>query len=386
MPDEPLRAQRIDIETMTRTGPGTLAGRYLRLYWHPVLRAQDLRPGEALPLEIMGEKFTLYRGASGRPHAVAHHCAHRGAQLSLGYVEGDCIRCLYHGWVYDAQGQCTEQPGEHGPGFAREVKIASYPVAEYLGLLFVYMGEAPVPPLPRFPEFEGDGVLTASTYTRPCNYYQNVENGVDEGHLPFTHRRSHFDVLNHDVPRIEGRETEYGLVQTGTRADGAVRFTHFLMPTMLSFVHPAGDPKLVTDWTLYQSWRVPIDDERHKSFIVELFKVAPENREQFLAGRRAAEERLKSLPSADEVAREILAGTIKLRDVLDRPDIVYIQDHVSQIGQGAMADRKAERLGRSDAAIVVLRRLWERDLSAIAEGRKPHSWRYPESLPRPRGV
>src|SRR2546423_1119179 len=101
-----------DTEDFVHTGPGTLAGRYLRSFWQPVYRAQDLAPGQALPVRIMSEDFTLYRGRGGAPHLLAFRCAHRGTQLSVGWVEDDCIRCRYHGWKYDGDGRCVEQPGE----------------------------------------------------------------------------------------------------------------------------------------------------------------------------------------------------------------------------------------------------------------------------------
>ena len=69
-------------------------------------------PGQAKPIQIMSERFTLYRGEGGAPHVVGFRCAHRGTQLSAGWVEGDCIRCIYHGWVFDESGQCIEQPAE----------------------------------------------------------------------------------------------------------------------------------------------------------------------------------------------------------------------------------------------------------------------------------
>src|SRR5438270_11130358 len=135
----------------------------------------------------MSEDFTLYRGEDGTPHLVAFRCAHRGTQLSTGWVEGDCIRCFYHGWKYDGAGQCVEQPAEDA-GFASKVKIGSYPTEEYLGLIFAYLGDGDAPPLPRYPEFEAPGVLLADLYTRQCNYFQHLENGVDEVHLAFVHR------------------------------------------------------------------------------------------------------------------------------------------------------------------------------------------------------
>ena len=91
-----------------RTEPGSLTGRYLRSFWQPVYRAKDLPAGEAVPLRILSEDFTVYRGESGKAHVVAFRCAHRGTQLSAGWVEDDCIRCFYHGWKYDPSGQCVE--------------------------------------------------------------------------------------------------------------------------------------------------------------------------------------------------------------------------------------------------------------------------------------
>src|SRR5687767_8263547 len=76
------------------TDPGTLAGRFMRMFWHPIYRSQDLAIGRAVPVKIMGEDFTLYRGESGAAHLLAYRCAHRGTQLSVGRVEGDCIRCF----------------------------------------------------------------------------------------------------------------------------------------------------------------------------------------------------------------------------------------------------------------------------------------------------
>ena len=95
-----------DYKDFVHTGPGTLSGRYLRLFWQPVCRSKDLAPGHTKPIRIMGENFTLYRGEQGA-HVVDFRCAHRGTQLSAGWVEGDCLRCVYHGWRYDSSGQCS---------------------------------------------------------------------------------------------------------------------------------------------------------------------------------------------------------------------------------------------------------------------------------------
>src|SRR5262245_40260054 len=82
-------AGAVDYLDFAHTGPGTLAGRYLRRFWQPVYVAADLPPGHAKPIRIMSEDFTLYRGEDGTPHVLAFRCAHRGTQLSTGRVEGD---------------------------------------------------------------------------------------------------------------------------------------------------------------------------------------------------------------------------------------------------------------------------------------------------------
>ena len=128
-----------------RTGPETLGGRYMRSFWHPVYRSEDLPAGWAKPIKIMSEDFTLYRGEGGAPHVIAFQCAHRGLQLSVGWVEDDCIRCRYHGWKYDATGQCIEVPTE-SESTAKTVRIRSYPTVEYLGFIFAYFGAGEPPP------------------------------------------------------------------------------------------------------------------------------------------------------------------------------------------------------------------------------------------------
>ena len=93
---------KVTDEDLVLTGPGTIAGKFMRMFWQPVARSEDLPAGQAKPCRIMSEDFTLYRVQTGRAHAVGNRCAHRHVQLSTGFVEDDCIRCLYHGWKFDA--------------------------------------------------------------------------------------------------------------------------------------------------------------------------------------------------------------------------------------------------------------------------------------------
>ena len=94
------------------TGPGTIAGRYLRSYWQPVYHSDELPAGRAKPVKIMNVDYALYRSPDGTPNIVDALCPHRGARMSVGLVEDDCIRCFYHGWKFDGAGNCLEQPAE----------------------------------------------------------------------------------------------------------------------------------------------------------------------------------------------------------------------------------------------------------------------------------
>src|ERR1044072_8626443 len=93
-----------------RTGPSTLAGRYLRLFWHPVFHADALARGRTRLIRVMGEDFALYRGRDGEARLVQPRCPHRGMLLSAATVEEDGLRCFYHGWKFDGDGRCLAQP------------------------------------------------------------------------------------------------------------------------------------------------------------------------------------------------------------------------------------------------------------------------------------
>jgi 5,5'-dehydrodivanillate O-demethylase oxygenase subunit len=367
------------------TGPGTLAGKYLRGFWQPVYTAGDLEAGYAAPIQVMGEKFTLYRGESGTPYVLDFRCAHRSTQLSVGRVEGECIRCFYHGWKYDGSGQCVEQPAED-VSFAAKVKIRSYPTREYLGFIFTYFGQETAPLFPRYPQLEQDGVLDVSSYVRNCNYFNTLENGVDQAHVPFTHAKSNFTKfgLNWDIPKITAQETEYGVAMYGTRSNGVSRVNHYLMPNIL---YIKGSPdESAEKWRDAFAWRVPIDDVSHASFNISLVHVTGDAAERYRKSREQRRTSLEKLPSARKMADAVLAGVWRIHDIEDRPDIVNIQDHVAQEGQGAIPDRNVERLGRSDAAIILMRKIWLRELRALAEGRPLKTWALPEGLLATSGV
>jgi 5,5'-dehydrodivanillate O-demethylase len=329
----------------------------------------------------MNEDLTLYRGEGGAPHIVGHRCAHRGNQLSAGWVEGDAIRCFYHGWKFAETGQCVEQPAEQRP-FCDKIRIQSYPhIREYLGMIFVYMGEGEPPPLPKYRNFESTThAVEVERWIRPCNYFLNVENSVDTTHVCFTHRnsRTHYG-LELDMPKIRHQETEWGVATYTIWADGQTRRSNFGMPYLSYVAGQISDPEVSMVEMLVI--KVPIDDISHAQF--ELHKVhnkllTSEDQRRWLERREG--ERSSLTPSHEELYLKILDGKVLLKD-LDpkRIDFIVLEDDVAQVGQGAnwdSWDRMDEHLGGADSGVVLIRRIWRRELEALAEGKSLKKWTY----------
>ena len=350
------------------TGPGTLAGRYMRTFWHPVYRSQDLAPGSAKPIRIMNEDLTLYRGETGSPHLVGSRCRHRGTQLSVGWIEGDCIRCFYHGWKYDGHGQCLEQPAEPKP-FAEKVRIKAYAVEDYLGVIFAYMGEGEATPLPRYANFETDeGLHVVETNYRGFNFFQDFENGMDRVHGGFVHRTlpGSFDGIK-DSPIVSAEEDEWGLTTIARHPSGKLGIQSFGMPNKQHLKITFTDMESLI-------WKVPVDDESMVHFTISIIR----GEDSIQRYRQAQAERQRK-PQLDpfELAKQVLAGRLHHDDVDPMTtEMIWFQDDVVLLAQGVIADRDEEMLGASDIPTILLRKLWEREMRALAKGRPLKQWTY----------
>ncbi len=370
------------------TGPGTLAGTYLRRFWHPVYCSRNLEPGFAKPLTIMSQKLALYRSQEGQVHCVDNRCAHRGAMLSTGWVEGDVIRCPYHGWAYGADGRCVEQPMERAT-FAKHIRIGGYPTQEYLGFIWLYLGNGEPPPFIRYPEWENAPFVSAQIDTRPCNWFQNIENYQDEAHVWFTHKRSALEGLdlNH-LPQLSCEKTPWGLRMIAKKQDGNDRIVQFGMPNICMFaVHPdnikrQGEERNAdeTAWQMFLDYRVPVDDFSH----LQVHCIAT-----FMNGTPSEEykKRWKDFANAEaeahEVAQKVLRGELQYDRIAEICHHVPLaQDEVVQVGQGVIADRRRgiENLGSTDVGVVAIRRLYTQELTALAEGRPLGNFERPEGL------
>ncbi len=374
-------APAIDLAT---TKPGTPGGAFMRQFWLAIHRSEDLAIGRAKPIRIMSEDFTLYRGDSGRAQVIDYRCPHRWAPMHLGTVEGDDIRCVYHGWKYDCTGQCIEQPAELA-GFARKVRIGSYPTQEYLGLIWAYFGEGEAPAFPPFPHRETPGIIQVWNVEEvPCNYLQSFENSMDEVHVAFTHAPggSHAK-LAADLPVISAEETDWGMLRFGQRATGKVRHTLHYAPNLTRvLVPPLAGMDGVGGWPEIYFNFTPIDDENHLWLITSHIEVEGAALEAYRQKRAEHEARVAAAKPAGVIARELMAGRHRYADVA-HPELAIVQDIAVQAGQGRIAPREGEHLGRSDAGIIQWRKILTRELRAFATGRSTKKWKRPPADVKP---
>jgi 5,5'-dehydrodivanillate O-demethylase len=361
------------------TGPGTLAGRYLRSFWQPIYHAKELLPGRAVPVKVMGQQLTLYRGEGGTPHLVGFRCLHRKAQLSIGTIEGDDIRCFYHGWKYDPHGRCVHQPAEPRP-FLDKVRIESYPVREYLDLIFAYLGEGEPPEMPRYPDFEDfEGILEYASYFRACNYFNNVENFLDVAHLGFVHK-DHVGGFDgrYDSPTLDVSETIWGATCKHARPSGKKGQTQFGMPNLLHLKGFTVAPEIVGHREVI-GWWVPVDDHSHHRFAISSVRMKEADIARYLKYRDANLAK-RTVPNA-MLAEQIVAGQLAFADVdKETTDYPHLVDDVAQISQGRIHDRSEEMLGASDVGVALIRRLWARELAAFEAGGPTKAWRYDPQL------
>jgi 5,5'-dehydrodivanillate O-demethylase oxygenase subunit len=373
MPRQQPDAMAERLKLLTQTGRDTDMGRLLRLFWQPVAVSHSVKPGQARPLRVMGEDLTLYRGESGAAHLVAGRCAHRRTLLHTGWVQGEEIRCIYHGWKYDGTGQCTEAPAE-GPASAARIRIAAYPVHEYCGLIFAYLGEGAPPAfdLLRKEAFEKPGLtIYARIQVWPCNWFQMVENSLDAVHVSFVHLAGKVgpfgEAVTAAIPKLEYSETDAGIRQVATRSVANVRISDWVFPNNNHIVTPGRTKN--SPWVHRGVWNVPVDDTHtYKVGVYAIQSFSPEE------DRVTAEhfEKYGDYNPADH-HDELFVDQRWPEDA--SLQLTPAQDYVAMMGQGAIVDRSQEHLGKSDAGIMLLRRIFWREMEALRTGHPTKAWR-----------
>jgi 5,5'-dehydrodivanillate O-demethylase len=358
---------------LTQCGPGTPMGDLLRRFWHPIAPVETVGKGEAKPIRVLGEDLTIYRGESGQPYLVGGHCPHRRTLLHTGWVQGEKLRCIYHGWRFDGAGQCDEAPAE-GAATAAKIRIPGYALREYCGLIFAYMGpgEAPEFDLPRKAAFEQPGLIVlARKQVWPCNWFQMVENSLDAVHVSFVHLAGKVgpfgEAVTASVPELDYQETDAGIRQIATRAKNNVRVSDWSFPNNNHIVTPGRSKE--SAWVHRGVWNVPVDDTHTmKIGVYAIPTEGPERDRETLEHFR----KFGDYNPADHHDALFHRG-----EWPDDPSLQLTpaQDYVAIMGQGEIADRNLERLGKSDAGIVLLRRIFWREMDLLKTGAPTKEWR-----------
>jgi phenylpropionate dioxygenase-like ring-hydroxylating dioxygenase large terminal subunit len=162
---------------------------FLRDQWYPVLRADDLQD-EPAAVELLGQRWVLWRDAAGGPRIAADRCPHRGGSLSRGWVEDGKLTCPYHGWQYASDGRCVAIPYvDDGTPIPSRARVATGATQEAYGLIWACVG-TPDGPVPAWTEGDDDSFELHVEFfeNAPTNALRMVDNALDLSHITFVHQ------------------------------------------------------------------------------------------------------------------------------------------------------------------------------------------------------
>jgi phenylpropionate dioxygenase-like ring-hydroxylating dioxygenase large terminal subunit len=226
----------------------------LRNDWHVLARGADVACGQTRAARLLGEDVVLWRGESGL-HAWRNLCIHRGAKLSLGRVENECLVCPYHGWTYNTEGQCTRIPAHPQLVPPSRARTVVYQVRERYDLIWVCLGE-PANDIPAFPEWDDPSYrkIASGPYTFHTYGPRILENFLDVGHLAHVHAGLLGETSRPEVADYEVEMTRDGVIardipiwQPNPDGSGQPGLTHYtyqvLRPLTASFVKKQGEQR-----------------------------------------------------------------------------------------------------------------------------------------------
>jgi phthalate 4,5-dioxygenase oxygenase subunit len=383
---------------LTQTGPETPMGDYFRRFWLPALLASELPSPDCPPVRVrlLGENLIAFRDSNGRAGLLDEFCPHRRASLFWGRNEECGLRCVYHGWKFDVDGTCVDMPNEPSEyAFENKVRIMSYPVREYGGIVWTYMG--PLNRSPELPKLEWARVPPIQRYVskriQETNYLQGVEGGIDSSHSNFLHAsldafrrtpeyiekvknstnlRARYHLLDR-APQFSVKKTDYGLliaVRRNAEEDSYYwRLTQFLLPTYTMIPHQKGlsmhghcwvprDDLTCWVWTMTWNPHTPLSAEDWDSIRNETFVHVNVDPVTFRPVRNLDNN---YLIDREQQRKSTMTGIQSFGS----------QDQAIQESMGPMVDRTRERLGTSDTAIIATRRLLLQEIRALQRGDEP---------------
>src|SRR5580692_10225712 len=394
-----LRAEENEI--LTRVGPGTLMGELLRRYWTPArLTAEIPEPGGApARVRLLGESLVAYRDSAGRVGLLQENCPHRGASLYFGRNEGAALRCVYHGWAFDADGRCVDMPSEPQP-FCDKVRMRAYPTHESGGIVWTYLG--PRETMTPFRDFGTDGrdagEFMATKQVTTCNWVQAMEGNIDTSHISHLHQWDGIDQIpddgsdkpgypsnamswkfwRHDrAPRLEVDDTWYGYRYAGIRTtpngNTHVRVTAYALPymTMVASIPfsvgcgmfvPIDDENCWRYFSAPKAWRNPRNYGGANLFSLAPFTTPINTR----ANPGGITPRLYTAENDYQLSHEARRNG-NFSGVAD----FVSQDLMVTESMGAIYDRSQEQLGSTDRAITRMRHILLSAAKGLANGTEP---------------
>jgi phthalate 4,5-dioxygenase oxygenase subunit len=390
-------------EILTQTGQGTPMGELFRRFWQPVALAEEVAQTDEPPKRVryMGEDFLLFRQTDGRIGLVEPRCAHRGADLYFGRNEDCGLRCVYHGWKFDADGSCVDvpnmQPGRARDNIMKSAHIRSLPVREWGGQIWAWFGEAGKEP--ELPLVEWALVPPENRYVskklQECNWAQSLEGAVDTAHFSYVHRvlseegtgkpvyldKRQQWIHEDGAPSFVVEEHDAGLIMGGGRradpGDTYWRISQYLVPnhSLAPGTFP-GEPYAVQSW-------IPVDDESCWIFTITWCPDRPisaDELERYEGGRS-----VHAMVDEDYVPLRN-RGNEYLLDREAQKTRLYMgitglseQDAAIHDSQGRIAPRDREILTPSDAGVVRFRKLAIKRARDLAEGIEPPEVMRPEA-------
>jgi phenylpropionate dioxygenase-like ring-hydroxylating dioxygenase large terminal subunit len=350
---------------LTEVGPGTPCGELLRRYWQPIAVSAEV---SAVPraVKVLGEDLILFRDRNGRAGLLYPRCMHRGTSLYYGKVEADGIRCCYHGWLFDVEGRCLDQPCEPDGGHHRDAaRQPWYPLEERYGLVFAYLGPPQKRPvLPRYDNLENlatDEVFwtavggfgstgDTSLSVVPYSWMHMNDNVMDPFHVHVLHTTfsgAQFHPQFGVMPTVNFYFADHGVCYSAVREveDGqrVERISSWLMPNIMS----VPDIWLKRGHSSMISWVVPVDDSHFAQAMV--MKVSDSGSPM---GRVRINNKTWGEMTAEDHQR-------------------FPGDFEAQMGQGPISLHSEEHLVTSDRGIMMQRRLLEKQIEIVAQGGDP---------------
>ncbi len=359
-------SSRID-ENISRIGPKTPCGEFFRRYWHPVALTKEVGQ-QPISVKILGESLILFRTKNDKYGLVHKQCPHRNASLIFGKCENDGIRCCYHGWLFSLSGQILETPGESSDSIEAKnirelLRLGAYPVIEFNGILFTYMG--PPDETPDFPLY--DSFYLSGITTRPyrvdynCNWIQVLDAIMDPIHTSFLHSTisgTQFSEGLGEIGELEIHQRGNQFLGSNTRRVDQyvwVRVNELILPnfTQAGAAFSADGTKTrFFGRSSFTRWVVPVDDTHSMALAWGNF------------GERGDPLEYNNQEGCELIEQgEVINRSWKEKQL--RPS-----DAEAVEGMGSISNHKNEHLMPTDRGIILYRRKIRELIKDLNEGKK----------------